>query len=368
MKQLAKDMRQNIKGYEAQDTAEKLVVVRRGAIPDVEWWDRGLLKVGSPSMCRLGHTHTHTHTHRQSTRACGVGVCLQIGDNEDASYAVPLQAGKITSYIYNPVPLKPVTEAPPPAPMPLYLTEAEKKKMRRMRKLEKEKVKQEQIRFALISAPEPKVSLNNMQRVLGDNLVSNPSLAEAKVREQMAERKTRHEETNKARQLTKEQKGEKRRKKLLEDTSREVHVRVFRAGDLYDGQRRYKLDITAQQFSLTGCVVITGSCNVVVIEGGPKACKKFERLLLQRIQWTDKLARGDDEDDDGMEKNEEHEGGASKWNNCVLAWQGVLAKRKFKTFAFENCRSELMGRGFFEQRGLEHYWDSCKNYVEVTQA
>lgn len=205
-----------------------------------------------------------------------------------------------------------------------------------------------------------------MARVAGDDMVSGPSALEAKARAQQLERKIAHEEHNASRKLTKPQKAEKLRKKLQEDTSREVHVCVFRTGDLYDGQRRFKIDINAQQYQMTGCVVLCGDCNIVVVEGGPKACKKFKRLMMHRIKWT-----SPDEDMQDDSESEE-EGVAPKkkttWNKCVLAWQGILPKRKFKSFAFEHCRSELMGRKYFEGRGVAHYWDICKNYTDVAEA
>ncbi len=331
MKQLSKAMKtEGFQRYEGLDSTERMSVIRQDPIPEVEWWDKVI--VSTPE------------------------------DNEEWSYDNHLDGRKITQYIYNPVPLKPVIEPPPPPPMPLFLTAAEKKKIRRMRKLEKEKLRQDQIRYALVAAPEARVTLNNFARVMGDNLVSNPTSAEAKVREQMESRRLAHEEHNKSRALTPAQKAEKHKKKLHEDTSREVHTCVFRTGDLTDGQRRFKIDVNANQHGMTGCVVICGDMNVVVVEGGPKGCQKMQRLLLNRIQWSEELKGEEDAEE------QEEDANKNKFGKCVLAWKGVLAKRKFKNFSFENCRSEVMARKFFEARGLEQYWDTCKHFTTLADA
>lgn len=43
--------------------------------------------------------------------------------------------------------------------------------------------------------------------------------------------------------------------------------------------------MNAQQYHLTGCVLVHRDINLVVVEGGPKALKKYKRLMLNRIKW-----------------------------------------------------------------------------------
>ena len=59
-------------------------------------------------------------------------------------------------------------------------------------------------------------------RVLGEKAVADPSMVERQVREQMAQRQTNHDMRNLARMLTPEERKEKRRRKLMEDTSKEL--------------------------------------------------------------------------------------------------------------------------------------------------
>lgn len=45
---------------------------------------------------------------------------------------------------------------------------------------------------------------------------------------------------------------------------------------------------------MTGCAIITDAITVVVAEGGPKAQKRYKKLMLERIKWN---AVPDDEDE-----------------------------------------------------------------------
>ncbi len=65
---------------------------------------------------------------------------------------------------------------------------------------------------------------------------------------------------------------------------------------------------------MTGCVVMYEDVNVVVVEGGPKAQKKYRQLMTNRIKWDEDVYT----DKDGSEKD----------NACALVWEvGV-----FETF------------------------------------
>lgn len=62
----------------------------------------------------------------------------------------------------------------------------------------------------------------------------------------------------------------------------------------------------------TGCAVLYKDVNIVVVEGGPKAVKKFKRLMLHRIKWADEKDSDDDNDDEATTK---------KTAPCVLVWE-----------------------------------------------
>lgn len=86
----------------------------------------------------------------------------------------------------------------------------------------------------------------------GDQAVADPSKIEQKVIQQMRKRQLNHEMRNQARKLTPQERKEKKRKKCQEDTSRQVHVAVFKVFDLSDRKKQFKVDVTAQQHNLTG--------------------------------------------------------------------------------------------------------------------
>eukprot|EP00808_Paulinella_micropora_P010808 g70267.t1 len=328
MKQLKRDMK-NMK-YEAGTTGgdqlaewSEWVEVE---IPEVEWWDLPLV--------------ANEDQYEPNTSESG------------------LKPGAITALIHHPVPLAPVAEAPPPPPMPLMLTKKERKKLRRMRKMEKQKEIQEKTGFGLLAAAEPRLKISNMMRVLGEEAVALPSTVEAQVRKAMKVRQAEHEANNAARRLTTEQKRERLRAKLKENTSTEVHIAVFKAGDLTNPKRRFKVDVNAQQYNLSGCVAMWNDINCVVVEGGPKGIKRFKRLMLNRIKWTaselDEEVEESDEDrkddqskfGDVMEESDDEEEEdkqkfkANKNLPCSLVWEGVAARRNFKGFHFENCRAQ----------------------------
>lgn len=182
MKQISREMRSHQFETTEEGTVRRQIALE--PIPDVEWWDELLL--------------------------------------EEESYDSKLKENAITNMIHVPILLDPVAEAHVPAPMQMMLTEKERKKIKRIKKQEKQKEEQDKIRLGLIQPPEPKVRLNNLMRVLGNEAISEPSKMEAKVRKQMSERQEKHQEHNEARSLTAEQKREKKRKKLAEDTNIEV--------------------------------------------------------------------------------------------------------------------------------------------------
>ncbi|KAK9393056.1 Pre-mRNA-splicing factor 3 [Crotalus adamanteus] len=76
-----------------------------------------------------------------------------------------------------------------------------------------------------------------------------------------------------------------------------------------------------------GSTVRPTSCPVVVVEGGPKAQKKFKRLTLHRIKWDEQTSntKGDD-DEESVKKNPQmfpglggHGKGAELWRDEVQA-------------------------------------------------
>ncbi len=57
---------------------------------------------------------------------------------------------------------------------------------------------------------------------------------------------------------------------------------------------KFKVDMNAQQFHMGGFILMADQTmapdlpNLVIVEGGPRAIKRFKRLMLRRIDWNSK--------------------------------------------------------------------------------
>jgi len=102
------------------------------------------------------------------------------------------------------------------------------------RRAEIEKDKQNRIRLGLQEPDAPKITLNNMLRILGEEAVIDPSKAEKQVKKQIQERYDKHLKANDSRKLTKELKAEKTRKRWEKDAAQEVRMAVFRIDYMND--------------------------------------------------------------------------------------------------------------------------------------
>ena len=78
----------------------------------------------------------------------------------------------------------------------------------------------------------------------------------------------KHEKANTERKLNPEQRKAKKLRKLKEDLSCGVHVTVYRVRDLSNPALKYKVDMNAQQYHLTGYTLLYQDVNIVIVEGG----------------------------------------------------------------------------------------------------
>ncbi|XP_068109333.1 U4/U6 small nuclear ribonucleoprotein Prp3 [Hyperolius riggenbachi] len=294
--------------------------LREGEIPDIEWWDSFILPTGNDLRAEVLAEHDDFHG--------------------------------ITNLVEHPAQLNPHVDIDAPVTLGIYLTKKEQKKLRRQTRREAQKELQEKVRLGLMPPPEPKVRISNLMRVLGTEAVQDPTKVEAHVRAQMAKRQKAHEEANAARKLTAEQRKEKKVKKLKEDITQGVHVSVYSIRNLSNPSKKFKIEANANQLYLTGVVVLHKDVNVVVVEGGPKAQKKFKRLMLSRIKWDEQTTNSKADDDD--ESDEET---VKKTNKCTLVWEGTAKERSFGDIKFKQCPTENMAREHFKKNATEHYWD-----------
>ena len=296
-----------------------------GVVPDVEWWDQKILV--------------------DKTKYPDAAAWEDLLEES-------LRLDKLTHYIEHPIELDPVIHDIIPDPVPLKLTKKEMKKLRTQRRQAREAEKQELIRQGLLEPPKPKVKISNLMRVLGQESTADPTAIELEVSRQMAERQAAHDDRNLARMLTPAERREKKLKKLLDFTpgtdmsNQEIKVAVYRVQDLSKPQHRFKVQANARENHMSGAAIsVLGSFAVVIVEGGPKTLRRYEKLMLHRIRW-----------------NEGEEEGAES-NYCDLVWSGIVASKAFKgKFKMIDVGSKLAGRKLLEDLGVAHYWDLAAAY------
>jgi U4/U6 small nuclear ribonucleoprotein PRP3 len=354
----------------------------------VEWWDMELLpsklkkqvagyegKLLQQQMSQSNQLNTH-HNLLESKQ---VDRQLQVLNDEEGQELqskcleqAALSYSKTAGLIQHIVPIKPphVNDDDKPVEPTLYLTKKEMKRQRKLRRTEKQRELQDLQAAGLVEAPEPRLTLQNFIKVLGDQAFVDPSQMEQKVMAQMEARQRAHLQRNEAAKLTKEQRAAKLAAKLHEDTSKTgVHVALFYVKDLSHPYHRTKVDLNAQQNNITGGVV---ECQVpqlacVICEGGPKAIKRYIRLMTVRMKWkgVDNALDDDDEEDDD---DDEKDGDAVRpkfnpENTCELVWTGMATKRFFKGFVFQACESGMEAAKILRAKGVGHFWDQILTHA-----
>jgi len=226
----------------APDDAPSLAPVIQSAVlvppypdpvmPVMEWWDEAFLP-----------------KERRDLRKISKAAVSEADDVQ----LLAAQNARTYKLVQHPVPVRPIGGGDKGvAVLPMYMTREERKKLRRTTRKQRELEKRDKMMMGLIPAPEPKFKLSNFMKVLGDQAVADPSKVEMKVLQQMQQRVLNHEMRNLAAKLTPQQRKEKRLRKLQEDTSRAVHVAVFRVRDFSNLKYRFKVDVNAQQRFLSG--------------------------------------------------------------------------------------------------------------------
>lgn len=297
-------------------------MLRREPIPDVEWWDIPFLREV---------------------------------DGQKRAYT-EVNVEKITPYIEHPVAIKITAEKEATEAPMMHLTPKERKKLRRLKRQERTQEIRDKIKMGILLPPPPKVKMSNLMRVLGDEAIADPSTVERKVRNQVEQRRKEHEQRNESRKLPAEERKQKKKQRWMAENEPTTQVLVFKIKDLENKRHLFKIDMNAQQFHLTGCcITCKGVANIVIVEGGPRAVKRYRKLMMRRIKWTEDQTK---DDDDGDDSDDEDNVTAPKLNDhCVLIWEGVVKQRNFKNWKVTHARSEQEARKTLADRGSEHYWE-----------
>ncbi|OCF39849.1 U4/U6 small nuclear ribonucleoprotein PRP3 [Kwoniella heveanensis CBS 569] len=325
------------------DTLEKSL--KRQPPPDVEWWDKAILPEGK------GYE-----------------------DLEEAvDWITTNQDSLITHLIQHPIPI--------PAPgdkkvdeRGLMLTKKEAKKMRRQRRQAELEDKRDRQKMGLLPPDPPKVRLANLMKVLTSDAVQDPTKVEAKVRKEVAMRAYKHEKDNQDRKLTPEQRREKEYNQLVAREKRGIYGAVFKIKYLTNGRHKFKIRETAKSDLLSGVCIFHPNFALVLVEGVDKSIKHYKKLLLSRIDWTEKArpldhdGPADDDGDDDKEDRErdggEEEDGDDEMadNKCELIWEGEVPERTFKMFRARHAETDSKAKEWLTPK-WEGMWDLAKRWT-----
>jgi len=248
------------------------------------------------------------------------------------------------------------------------LTDKEKKRLKKLRKAEKVKEIHEKIHLGLVPAPEPRLKMSSFMRAVTAQAVADPTKVEREVRRQEKERQQKHIEHNEKRKLTKAQRVEKFKAKMERDAKKETWTAVFKVHTLTDPKHKFKVDMNAQQLYLNGCLISTDNLsaqggmhfpNLVVVEGGRVAVRKYKRLLLRRIKWVKK--EGSDSEEDSEDESQKKLDLVST-ERCALIWEGPLMEGFFDKWKVVEIENEHEALRTLNERGCEHYWSNMLSH------
>ncbi|OLN92170.1 U4/U5/U6 small nuclear ribonucleoprotein prp3 [Colletotrichum chlorophyti] len=317
-------------GIDDELDMEKNLVVE--APPDIEWFDEGLVD----------------------------GTYDNIDD--ESRLKINKEDTIVTEYIQHPIALEPPQEKNTPAPKPMFLTSKEQAKLRRQRRMAELKELQAKIRLGLVPAPPPKVKKSNMMRVYADSAVKDPTAVENLVNRQIAERQQKHLSANEERKLTKDEKHEKLAANQEKDAAKGIHILVFKINSLANGQHRFKIQKNAEQHALTGICVMHPKFNLVIVEGGEHSIRKYKKLMLERINWTENSpSRGEGkatqqardwltaEDEQGDLKD-------MSQNECKLVFEGEEKTRAFRKWGNKVCESDAEAKEALARAKMDNFW------------
>ncbi|EGW33461.1 uncharacterized protein SPAPADRAFT_137189 [Spathaspora passalidarum NRRL Y-27907] len=279
--------------------------------PSVEWWDRPYLR--DPNYDHIG---------------------------DESRKILDSEVQPVTSYVQHPVLVQPLWEAREEI-KPMHLTKAERKRMRKNARMERHREKQDRIRLGLDPPPPPKVKLSNLMNVLTNEAIRDPTAVENRVRKEVEERLQKHLQENQARKLTKQQRHDKIFQQQDKDLSKGLYSAVFKVDSLANKQNSFKVDINAKQHNLVGICLKNPKFNLIVVEGGHKAIERYQKLLLNRIDWT---------------KNASEDNTDLSNNKCSMIWEGRIKELSFQKWSIMYSRDDEEAFTVLNKFGIENYW------------
>lgn len=335
---------------------ERRELVRKGELPDVsigedkylpdfdgantpseilEWWDIPYVEIKKGSSYRILDRFTFGGSNskrKQRKRKEGETSIDHDEETDDESEPSIL-------YVWHPELIKDKEEGEKEGSGLLkrvYLTKNEQKRLRRSRRQLQREEHELRIKLGLDPKPEPKVKLSNMMRVVENSSnILDPTKYEQQVKQQVDQRRQRHELMNSERHEAAVI-ARKERVMKFEDThsGTESMCYVYKFKSLSNPKIRYKLHMNSKQLKLKGCCLRIGEDGpgIIIAVGDEKQCKFFDNLVSRRIKWTD----------DYIDKSNNQKIDMSE-NFIKTEWSGYIntaTTHKFVTWFMKSCSSE----------------------------
>ena len=148
------------------------------------------------------------------------------------------------------------------------------------------------------------------------------------------------------------------------DLAKECRIAVFKIQNVpLQSTLKFKVDMNAQQLHLGGVCLIADHHiapdlpHMVMVEGGPTAVRRYKKLMLRRISWTQAAGTAgvDSDEDEDLVKE-------SICGQCLLVWEGVAKKKSFEKWRVADVRTEHEARRILAEKGQEHVWNMVANY------
>ena len=333
---------------------ERRELVRKGELPDVsigedkylpdsdgastpteilEWWDIPFVEIKKGSSYRILDRFTSgvSNSKRKQRKQGETSTDHDNDDDDDTDEPSIL-------YVWHPELIRDKDKEEGSGLLKrVYLTKSEQKRLRRNKRQLQREEHELRIKLGLDPKPEPKVKLSNMMRVVENSSnILDPTKYEQQVRQQVDQRRQRHELTNSERHEAAVTARKKEKLGKSEDThsGTESMCYVYRFKSLSNPKIRYKLHMNSKQLKLKGCCLRIGEDGpgIIVAVGDEKPCKFFDNLVNRRIKWTD----------DYIDKSSNQKVDMSE-NFIKTEWSGYIntaTTHKFVPWFMKSCSSE----------------------------
>lgn len=265
--------------------------------------------------------------------------------NDSSNIILDNEITPITKYIQHPIlTIAPFEKHSTPA-KPMYLTKKEMKRKRKNERQERFRIQQERIRQGLEPPPPPKVKLSNLMSVLTNEAIKDPTSIEKKVKHQVDQRFKAHMKANEDRKLSKPQKQEKLHEKRQQDLSKGFFRTIYRIDQLVDSQHFFKVDKNAQQLELAGLCIVTDKMTMIIVEGGAKSIKFYDKLMMRRIDWT----------------KSNNEAINLESNRVVKVWEGQVKDLQFQRWSILKIKNDQDLDSVLNRFSIDSYWRQAIN-------